>query len=91
MPFMDTTAGFKCYRRIVLETINLDKIRFVGYAFQIEMKFEAWKYGFKIKEVPIVFTDRTQGVSKMSGGIVKEALFGVLQIKLISLFKKYMR
>jgi len=91
MPFMDTTAGFKCYRRKVLETIDLNSIRFVGYAFQIEMKFEAWKYGFSIKEVPIIFTDRTQGESKMSGTIFKEALLGVIQIKVMSLFKKYMR
>lgn len=91
MPIMDTTAGFKCYRKEVLETLQLDNIRFVGYAFQIEMKFESWKYGFKIKEVPIIFTDRTQGVSKMSGSIVKEALFGVVELKIMSLFKKYLR
>jgi dolichol-phosphate mannosyltransferase len=87
----DSTAGFKCYRRIVLETINLKEIRFVGYAFQIEMKFKAWMFGFKIKEVPIIFTDRTKGQSKMSGGIVKEAIIGVLQLKIESLFKSYKR
>ena len=86
MKIMDTTAGFKCYRRRVLESINLDKITFTGYAFQIEMKFIAWKQGFKIVEVPIIFTDRTQGESKMSGGIFKEAIFGVIQLKVQSLF-----
>jgi dolichol-phosphate mannosyltransferase len=89
MPIRDTTAGFKCYRRKVLETINMDKVRFVGYAFQIEMKFSAWKYGFKIKEVPIIFTDRTKGQSKMSSGIFKEAILGVLQMKVHSFFKTY--
>lgn len=89
LPVHDTTAGFKCYHRSVLEVINLDNIRFVGYAFQIEMKFLAWKYGFKIKEVPIIFTDRTKGQSKMSRGIFKEAILGVLQIKLKSLFTHY--
>jgi dolichol-phosphate mannosyltransferase len=89
MPICDTTAGFKCYHYRVLEVINLDKIRFVGYAFQIEMKFLAWKYGFKIIEVPIIFTDRTRGQSKMSKGIFKEAIFGVLQIKLKSFFTNY--
>src|SRR5690242_17587777 len=74
----DTTAGFICYRRHVLETIDLDKIKFVGYAFQIEMKFTAWKHGFKIVEVPIIFTDRTEGTSKMSKGIFKEAIMGVV-------------
>jgi dolichol-phosphate mannosyltransferase len=69
MPIHDSTAGFKCYRRKVLETINLEKIQFVGYAFQIEMKFKAWKYGFNVVEVPVIFTDRTDGTSKMSGGI----------------------
>ena len=78
MPIHDSTAGFKCYRRIVLETINLDKIQFIGYAFQIEMKFKAWKYGFNIIEVPVIFTDRTEGTSKMSSGIFMEALLGVL-------------
>jgi dolichol-phosphate mannosyltransferase len=89
MPIMDTTAGFKCYRRKVLETIGLDTIKFVGYAFQIEMKFLAWKYGFKIKEVPIIFTDRTKGQSKMSVGIFREAFLGVIQMKIESLFKRY--
>lgn len=89
MPINDATAGFICYRRRVLETINLDKIRFVGYAFQIEMKFKTWKFGFKIKEVPIIFTDRTKGVSKMSKRIFKEAFFGVIQLKMDSWFTKY--
>jgi dolichol-phosphate mannosyltransferase len=89
MSIRDTTAGFKCYRRKVLETIDLNDVRFFGYAFQIEMKFRAWKHGFKIKEVPIIFTDRTAGTSKMSSGIFKEAIFGVLQMRLKSLFKKY--
>jgi dolichol-phosphate mannosyltransferase len=78
----DTTAGFVCYKRKVLETIQLDKIKFVGYAFQIEMKFKAWKHKFKIKEVSVIFTDRTLGESKMSGSIVYEALFGVLKLRL---------
>lgn len=85
----DTTAGFKCYQRRVLETIDLDKIRFVGYAFQIEMKFKTWKHGFEIKEVPVIFTDRTHGQSKMSSKIFKEAVFGVIRLKWDSLFKKY--
>jgi dolichol-phosphate mannosyltransferase len=85
----DTTAGFKCYRRKVLETIQLDDVRFFGYAFQIEMKFRTWKHGYKIKEIPIIFTDRTAGTSKMSSGIFKEAILGVLQMRLKSLFKKY--
>jgi dolichol-phosphate mannosyltransferase len=89
MPVMDPTAGFVCYRRRVLEAINLDRIRFVGYAFQIEMKFNTWKHGFTIKEVPIIFTDRTQGNSKMSKGIFKEAVLGVISMKLRSLFTKY--
>lgn len=89
MPINDPTAGFKCYRRKVLETLQLDKIKFVGYAFQIEMKFETWKYGFNIKEVTIIFTDRTKGQSKMSIGIFKEALLGVLEIKIKSFFKHY--
>ena len=89
MPIQDTTAGFVCYKRKVLETIQLDEIRFVGYAFQIEMKFLAWKFGFKLKEVPIIFTERTRGVSKMSSGIFKEALFGVMQMTITSWFKKY--
>ncbi len=91
MPIADTTAGFKCYRRKVLETIQLNKIRFVGYAFQIEMKFLAYKYGFKIKEVPIIFTDRTKGTSKMSSGIFKEAVFGVLKMKINSFFRHFDR
>ena len=85
----DTTAGFKCYRRKVLETIDLDKIKFIGYAFQIEMKFTAWKHGFKIVEVPIVFTDRTEGTSKMSKGIFQEAVLGVIELRWKSLFRKY--
>ncbi len=86
MPFRDTTAGFKCYRAKVLETINLDKIRFKGYAFQIEMKFRAWKWGFNVVEVPIIFTERQEGTSKMSGGIFKEAFFGVIYLRLSSIF-----
>lgn len=89
MPVRDTTAGFKCYRKKVLETIHLDKIRFRGYAFQIEMKFAAWKLGFNIIEVPIVFTERKLGVSKMSGGIFNEAVWGVIRMKLSSLFHSY--
>lgn len=89
MPVRDTTAGFKCYRRKVLESINLEKIKFKGYAFQIEMKFTAWKMGYKLFEVPIIFTDRQEGQSKMNGSIFKEAFFGVLQMKLTSFFKKY--
>lgn len=89
IPIKDTTAGFKCYTRKVLETIGPDNVHFVGYAFQIEMKFLAWKYGFNITEVPIIFTDRTKGQSKMSRGIFKEAVFGVIQMKVKSLFKKY--
>lgn len=89
LPIQDSTAGFKCYTRKVLETIELDKIKFVGYAFQIEMKFTTWKYGFKITEVPIIFTDRTLGESKMSGNIIKEALFGVMEMKIRSWFKNY--
>ncbi|MBG9378169.1 polyprenol monophosphomannose synthase [Panacibacter sp. DH6] len=89
MPVKDPTAGFMCYTRRVLETINLDAIRFVGYAFQIEMKFAAWKLGFKIKEVPIVFVDRKVGVSKMSKGILKEGVLGVLKIQWNSMFKNY--
>jgi dolichol-phosphate mannosyltransferase len=87
----DATAGFKCYRRIVLETIPMDKIRFVGYAFQIEMKFTAIKYGFKVIEVPIIFTDRTEGVSKMSTRIFREAFLGVIQMKVNSWFRSYKR
>ena len=89
MPVNDTTAGFVCFKREVLETIDLDKIKFIGYAFQIEMKFTALKFGFNIGEVPIVFTDRTRGKSKMSGSIFKEAFFGVITMKLDSFFKKY--
>lgn len=87
IPVNDTTAGFVCYSRKVLETINLDKIRFVGYAFQIEMKFKTWKHGFTIKEVSVIFTDRIRGKSKMSGFIIKEAVFGVIQMKLKGLPK----
>ncbi len=83
----DTTAGFVCYTRKVLEAINLDKIRFIGYAFQIEMKYTAWKLGFKIKEVPIIFTDRTEGTSKMSSGIFKEAILGVISIRIRNIRK----
>ncbi len=89
MPYKDSTAGFKCYSRKVLETINPDRINFIGYAFQIEMKFNAWKHGFKVVEVPIIFTDRTKGTSKMSKGIFKEAVFGVIEMKVKSLFRKY--
>ncbi len=89
MPVKDPTAGFICYRKKVLDTINFDEISFVGYAFQIEMKFAAWKLGFKIKEVPIVFQDRTEGTSKMSKGIVKEGILGVLNLRWQSMFKKY--
>jgi dolichol-phosphate mannosyltransferase len=89
MPVNDPTAGFVCYKRKVLETINLDEIMFVGYAFQIEMKFASWKLGFKIVEVPITFIDRKIGVSKMSKGIIKEGVLGVLKIQWQSLFKKY--
>jgi dolichol-phosphate mannosyltransferase len=89
MKIMDPTAGFICYTRKVLEKIELDKIKFIGYAFQIEMKFNTWKYGFDIVEVPIIFTDRTKGASKMSRGIFKEAIFGVLALKINSFFKRY--
>ena len=85
----DTTAGFKCYKRRVLETIDLDAIRFKGYGFQIEMKFTAYKCGFKIKEVPVIFVNRVEGVSKMSGGIFSEAFFGVIRLRLDGWFKKY--
>jgi dolichol-phosphate mannosyltransferase len=85
----DTTAGFKCYKRRVLQTIELDKIRFKGYAFQIEMKYTAYKIGFKIKEVSVIFVNRREGTSKMSGGIFSEALLGVVQLKLESLSRKY--
>lgn len=89
MPINDTTAGFVCYKRNVLETIELDNIRFKGYAFQIEMKFTAYKCGFKITEVPIVFINRVLGTSKMSGGIFSEALLGVVRLKISSWFRKY--
>ncbi|WP_217606112.1 polyprenol monophosphomannose synthase [Chitinophaga sp. GbtcB8] len=91
LPVRDATAGFVCYRRAVLEAINLDAIQFVGYAFQIEMKFTAWKLGFKLKEVPITFRDRKEGYSKMSKGIVKEGILGVLKIQTQSLFRRYER
>ena len=89
IPVRDTTAGFVCYKRRVLETINLDDIRFKGYAFQIEMKFTAYKIGFKLKEVPVVFVNRREGTSKMSGGIFSEALFGVMRLRWDGWFKKY--
>ena len=82
IPVKDTTAGFVCYRRKVLETINLDEIKFVGYAFQIEMKFKAWKHGFNIKEVTIIFTDRIRGKSKMNSSIISEAVIGVIKMKI---------
>jgi dolichol-phosphate mannosyltransferase len=85
----DATAGFKCYRSLVLQTIKLNKIRFVGYAFQIEMKFTAIQHGFKVVEIPIIFTDRTEGTSKMSPRIFREAFLGVIQLKLGSWFRKY--
>ncbi len=88
MDIHDTTAGFICYKRVVLEKINLDRIRFVGYAFQIEMKFKAYLSGFKIKEVPVIFTDRARGESKMSSRIISEAIFGVLGMKLKSIFTR---
>ena len=87
IPIFDTTAGFVCWKRKVLETINLDKIRFIGYAFQIEMKFKAWKHKFNIKEVSVIFTDRDLGASKMNGNIVSEALFGVIKMRLKGLPK----
>lgn len=89
IPLHDTTAGFVCYKRQVLEKIPLHKVKFVGYAFQIEMKFLTWKYGFKLVEVPIVFTDRTLGQSKMSVGIFKEGFWGVIQMEIASWFKSY--
>jgi dolichol-phosphate mannosyltransferase len=91
MKIMDTTAGFKCYRNNVLRNIRRYKVRSVGYGFQIEMKFTAWKLGYKIVEVPIIFTDRKLGTSKMSGGIFNEAFWGVLRMKLRSFFTKYTR
>lgn len=89
IPIRDTTAGFKCYKRIVLENIDFSKIKHVGYGFQIEMKFNVYKLGFKIIEVPIIFTDRTEGTSKMSKGIFKEAILGVIGLKINSWFRKY--
>lgn len=89
MHIKDATAGFVCYTKKVLEKIDLDSIKFKGYAFQIEMKFTTWKYGFKIKEVPIIFTDRTEGTSKMSGGIFNEAFWGVITMKIRSWIKSY--
>ena len=91
MKVRDATAGFVCYRRDVLETIDLNKIRFKGYAFQIEMKFKAWKYRFEVVELPIIFTDRREGISKMSGGIVTEAIWGVIWLKMNSWFRSYKR
>ncbi len=88
IPIKDTTAGFVAYKKDVLQKINLDTIKFVGYAFQIEMKFTAWKMGFKVEEVPVIFTDRTAGESKMHGGIIAEGVFGVIQMKLRSMFNK---
>ena len=87
IPIHDTTAGFVCYKRKVLETINFDRIKFIGYAFQIEMKFKAWKHGFNIKEVSVIFTDRTLGKSKMDSSIISEAIFGVIKMKLKGLPK----
>ena len=89
MNIRDTTAGFICYRREVLEKIPLDEIKLRGYGFQVEMKFTAWKYGFKISEVPVIFIDRVEGTSKMSGGILGEAFYGILRLKWKSFFRKY--
>jgi dolichol-phosphate mannosyltransferase len=91
MNIKDTTAGFKCYRRDVLKNINPGRIRSAGYGFQIEMKFLAWRLGYKIVEIPIIFTDRKAGTSKMSGGIFNEALWGVLRMKITSMFRKPVR
>ncbi len=91
MPVNDPTAGFVCYKREVLEAINFDEIVFVGYAFQIEMKFATWKLGFKIIEVPITFKDRKLGISKMNKGIVKEGILGVIKLRWQSMFKNYRR
>lgn len=91
MKIKDTTAGFKCYSRKVLETIDLDKIHFKGYAFQVEMKFTAWKFKFNVVEVPIIFTDRQKGKSKMNSSIFGEAVFGIIRMKWQSLFKNYQR
>lgn len=89
LPIKDATAGFKCYHKSVLQGINLKEVKFIGYAFQIEMKFTAWKLGFKLTEVPIIFTDRTKGISKMSSGIFKEAVLGVIWMKIKSIFSPY--
>lgn len=89
IPIRDWTAGFMCYKRKVLETVQLDKIKFVGYAFQIEMKYTTIKHGFKIHEVPVIFTDRTEGTSKMSTSIFREAAFGVIQMRINAIFRKY--
>lgn len=89
MPIKDPTAGFVCYRNKVLQSIELSNIHFVGYAFQIEMKYAAWKLGFKIKEVPIIFQDRTMGISKMNKGIIKEGVLGVIRLRIYSLFTNY--
>lgn len=91
MPVCDATAGFKCYRRAVLEAVLSEPIRFTGYAFQIELKFKAWKYGFRLREVPIIFTDRAAGQSKMTGGIVREAAFGVISLVLSAAFRPWQR
>lgn len=91
MKVRDATAGFVCYRSEVLKTIDLERIKFKGYAFQIEMKFKAWKYGFNVVELPIIFTDRREGTSKMSGKIVSEAIFGVIRLKVNSWFRSYKR
>jgi dolichol-phosphate mannosyltransferase len=91
MNVRDATAGFVCYKKEVLEVIGLDKIKFKGYAFQIEMKFKAWKYGFNVVELPIIFTDRREGTSKMSGKIVSEAIWGVIRLRFNSLFRRYRR
>ena len=88
MPIQDATAGFKCYKRETLAAIDFSKIHFVGYAFQIEMKFTAWRKGLVVQEVPVIFTDRTEGTSKMSSGIIKEAIFGVIKLKIWSWFTK---
>jgi len=89
LPIDDATAGFKCYKRKVIENVLRSQVTFVGYAFQIEMKFKSWKFGYKIKEVPVIFTDRTEGESKMSTSIFYEAFFGVIQMKIKSFFKRY--
>lgn len=91
MPIRDATAGFVCYKKEVLQTIPLSKVKLIGYGFQIEMKFLVWKYGFKITELPIIFTERVRGQSKLSAGIFKEAFFGVIQLTIGSWFKKYDR